>query len=125
MITWNDTQLQIQLTTIKDGMDRVAFQATKDMADTLLVLSRYEVPHDEGTLEKSGHVEAENMSHLVVYNAVYAAYQHEGGDGRRKIKHWNAGRKGKYLEQPLTNNISKWQEIAQRVMANFIRSGNL
>ena len=127
MIRWEDNNLQVLLNKIGGGVDGVAMQAAKDMADTLLILSRYEVPHDEGTLQSSGHTEQEGDGWLVVYNVRYAAFQHEGKrkDGSHIIRHYQKGRKGKYLEDPMKNNTTKWQEIAQRKMTEFLSKGGL
>lgn len=122
MIEWKDDNLQVVYSKIGGGIDGISMQAAKDMADTLLILSRYEVPHDEGTLQSSGHTEPDVDGWLTVYNTVYAAFQHEGRrkDGSHIIRHYQKGRKGKYLEDPLKQNTTKWQEIAKRKMLEFL-----
>lgn len=125
MIIWKDGELQAVFKGIQGGIDKVALDATKDMADALLILSRAEVPHDEGTLQASGHVEIERDGSSVVYNTRYAAYQHEGvrKDGTRIIRKYQRGRKGKYLEDPMRMNLAKWREIARRKMMEFLNTG--
>lgn len=71
------------------------------VADEVLRLSQFEVPHDKGLLQNSGHVEAQrDLSALVGYNKVYAARLHEHPEYR-----FQKGRKGKYLEDPIKNNL--------------------
>lgn len=115
MIEWDDKILMVGLDKADAIIVEASQEALEEMADTLLVLSRYEVPHDEGILSGSGHVGDEDGEVYVAYNTEYAAYQHEGirRDGTHKIRHYQKGRKGKYLEDPLKNNLSKWQEIAR------------
>ncbi len=86
----------------------------QDIATEILRLSQLEVPHDQGTLQNSGAIEdgpEENMV-TVGYNTVYAAYQHEGAraDGSHPIHAWQAGRKGKYLEDPIRNNLGRFKD---------------
>lgn len=127
MIIFDDSQFKVVLAKIDSGIDGVAMQAAKDMADTLLILSRYEVPHDEGMLQASGHTAPDKDGWLTVYNSVYAAFQHEGRrkDGTHIIRHHQKGRKGKYLFDPLTQNTARWNEIAAKKMAQFIASGKI
>jgi hypothetical protein len=127
MITWDDKNFIVLLEKVGGGVDGVAMQAAHDMADTLLILSRAEVPHDEGMLQISGHTEQEKDGWLTVYNSVYAAFQHEGRrkDGSHVIRHYQKGRKGKYLEDPLMRNTAQWNNIAAKKMAAFLAKGGL
>lgn len=96
--------------------------AEKKMAETLLALSRLEVPHDTGQLEASGHVGEIDGATYVGYNKEYAAYMHEGirKDGSHKVTMYQKGRKKKYLEDPLKLNLSKWLEIARNELAGML-----
>lgn len=105
---------------IAAGVNPTALQATRDMADALIVFSTAEVPHHLGGLQKSGHPVVESDGTSVVYDIEYAAYQHEGGDGKRVIKNYQKGRKGKYLEDPLISNINTWRQIATDKMNKFL-----
>jgi len=127
MIHWDDTNFIVLLDKVGGGVDGVAMQAAHDMADTLLILSRYEVPHDEGMLQASSHTAPDKDGWLTVYNSVYAAFQHEGKrkDGSHVIRHYQKGRKGHYLLDPLTNNTARWNEIAQKKMASFLAGGRI
>jgi hypothetical protein len=80
--------------------------ATKDAArrglglggEHILGESSKEVPHEEGTLERSGAVTMHptELEVAVSYDTRYAVRQHED----LTLKH-DAGRKAKYLEDPL------------------------
>lgn len=61
----------------------------------LLGESRQLVPHEEGTLERSGASVVRGLEGAVYYDTVYAARQHE----ELTWKH-DEGRQAKYLEQP-------------------------
>lgn len=75
--------------------------AVTNVADEVLRLSQFEVPHDTGLLQNSGHVEDVGEDEAIVgYNKVYAARLHEHPEYR-----FQGGRKGKYLEDPIKNNI--------------------
>jgi hypothetical protein len=84
------------------AIEKAGLQGINDVASEILRLGTYEVPHDKGILQGSGHVEPESNSTVVVgYNTVYAARLHEHPEYR-----FQKGRKGKYLEDPIKNNLS-------------------
>ncbi|HYD35554.1 MAG TPA: hypothetical protein VD999_05780 [Vitreimonas sp.] len=76
-------------------------EALEVVADEILRLSQREVPHDEGGLQNSGHVEPRSEEVLVGYNKPYAARLHEHPE-----YNFQKGRKGKYLEDPIKNNLN-------------------
>lgn len=76
-------------------------QAVDDAAGNLLSESVKEVPHDIGTLQGTGNageaeLKGDEISAEVGYNTPYAARLHEHPE-----YHFQKGRKGKYLEDPL------------------------
>lgn len=80
------------------GTDRALFSITNEV----LRLSSFEVPHDTGWLQGHGTTErVSSREHLVGYNTPYAARLHEHPE-----YHFKKGRKGKYLEDPIKNNMS-------------------
>lgn len=85
------------------------------MATEVGRLSSHEVPHDTGMLQNSYGIETGINEVVAGYNKEYAAYQHEGirADGTRRISSYQKGRKGKFLEDPIKNNLS--------VLLNFYR----
>lgn len=83
-------------------------------ASQLLVLSRREVPFRDSNLQKSGFSDRDKDGAFVAYTEKYAAYQHEGvrADGTYVVRNYNGGRKKKYLEDPLKQNMDKWRKLA-------------
>jgi hypothetical protein len=61
----------------------------------LLGESRKLVPHEEGTLERTGTAVVEGLSGAVYFDTPYAARQHEELTWRH-----DPGRQAKYLEKP-------------------------
>lgn len=100
--------ITLDLTSFKAGLQKLdnvvkisMWHGILDVANEVLRLSQFEVPHDTGRLQNSGHVEPRYMQHAMVgYNTVYAARLHENPQYR-----FNKGRKGKYLEDPIKNNL--------------------
>ena len=87
-------------------------KAVKQVADEVLRLSQFEVPHDTGLLQNSGHTESEGEGQIVGYNKVYAVRLHENPQ-----YHFQKGRKGKYLEDPIKNNLGVFQKFIQDAVA--------
>ena len=93
----------------------------------LLRLSRMQVPFgitkNRGRLSQSGKVKKFGENWGVSYNTNYALYQHEGmrKDGSRIVRRWNNGRKSKYLEDPLKENMRMWDTVANKVLADELK----
>lgn len=79
--------------------DEVVLQALEEVANEVLRLTQFEVPHDEGTLQNSGTVERITDGVVLGYHTPYAARLHEHPEYR-----FQKGRKGKYIEDPLKRN---------------------
>lgn len=92
-------------------------------AGELLRLSRYVVPFASGRLSQSGFFRREGQYWITGYDTKYAMYQHEGmrRDGSRVVRNWSNGRKSKYLENPLKENISTWNKVAKEVLASELK----
>lgn len=77
--------------------------ALREVAMEILRLSEKEVPHDQGLLQSSGgQIDGPGKNHVIVgYNKTYAARLHENPG-----YHFQKGRKGKYLEDPIKNNTT-------------------
>lgn len=92
---------------VQAGIDRLTAKLPDTIADSnhavaeeVLRLSQFEVPHDEGTLQNSGAVETLPNGDVVLgYHTAYAARLHEHPEYR-----FQKGRKGKYLEDPIRRN---------------------
>lgn len=110
------------LNQLEKRLDDMGKTALMEMADALLVLSRLEVPHDTGRLQSTGNAFWDVDSSAVSYDTDYASYVHEGmrADGTHVIRSYQKGRKKKYLEDPLKNNISKWLDVAQQSLNNAL-----
>lgn len=71
--------------------------AVRDCANFLLDESKKQVPHDTGTLERSGMVDSAGLEATVSYDTPYAVICHE------RSANYQRGRKKKYLEDPLND----------------------
>jgi hypothetical protein len=89
----------------------------------LLRLSRFGVPFDTGRLSQSGFFRKEGQYWITGYDTKYAMYQHEGmrRDGSRIVRNWSNGRKNKFLENPLKENISTWNKVANQVLMQELK----
>jgi hypothetical protein len=84
-------------------------KALSDIAEEVMRLSSFEVPHDTGLLQNSGHVEyVAKDDYIVGYNKVYAARLHEHPEYR-----FQKGRKGKYLEDPIKRNLHIFKKYVE------------
>lgn len=81
-------------------------QGTAKVAEEIMRLSQFEVPHDVGDLQNSGTVVKDKKDYLVGYNRKYAARLHENPQ-----YNFQKGRKGKYLEDPIKRNLSLFLKI--------------
>lgn len=125
-ITIDDKNFQDLMDRLSKSLDDLGKSTLMEMADALLVLSREEVPHDTGNLQKMGSAYWDGDGSAVAYNTEYAAYMHEGfaknsKTGKLMVVHnYQKGRKKKYLEDPLKMNISKWTQIAEAELAKLL-----
>jgi hypothetical protein len=56
------------------AVEKAALQGINDVASEILRLGTFEVPHDKGILQGTGHVEPSSDQQVIVgYNTVYAA----------------------------------------------------
>lgn len=84
-----------------NAIERATLKGVNDVASEILRLGTFEVPHDIGMLQSSGAIEPNDATSVIVgYNKVYAARLHEHPEYR-----FQKGRKGKYLEDPIKNNL--------------------
>lgn len=98
--TVNDSQVSANIQNIQTSLNTGLIDDNLlKIAHELLRLSQMEVPHDEGTLQNSGTVEAIDGEVVVGYHEKYAARLHEHPEYR-----FQKGRKGKYLEDPIKRN---------------------
>ena len=87
-----------------------------NVGEEVLRLSQFEVPHDTGLLQNSGNVQDTDVDVIVGYNKVYAARLHEHPEYR-----FQKGRKGKYLEDPIKNNLNVFRQYFAEGFLEFIK----
>ena len=110
-VIWNE-QLVLQIA------KAAAMSALRDGAEAILTESHTEIPHDSGTMQRSGTV-TEAPSENAVYisfNTPYAVKQHED----LTLRH-SAGRKAKYLEDPFNRNTDRVLRLAQTRVSRALR----
>ncbi len=100
------SRVRQNLSNLRSAVPMGLSKGVSDVAMEVMRLSQHEVPHEEGTLQNSGTVESRGDTAIAGYHTAYAAYQHEGrrADGSHVIRHYQGGRKGKYLEDPIKRN---------------------
>lgn len=102
------TTITVDASDLTKGIERLTREfgtfnkkGLSDVAEEIMRLSQREVPLDKGPLKDSGQVEPEGEGFIVGYNKEYAARLHEHPE-----YHFQGGRKGKYLEDPIKNNTT-------------------
>lgn len=107
-----DVEVDFDITDFLRSIDKLTPAALKAaeqgedlVADELLRLSGHEVPKDEGVLEGTGVADRDKQGAYVGYNKPYAAKLHEHPE-----YNFQKGRKGKYLEDPIKNNLPVFRE---------------
>ena len=99
------------------NIDRAILQSVNDVANEILRISSREVPLDIGDLSKSGDVEPETATSVIVgYNRVYAARLHE--NPQYNFQH---GRKGKYLEDPIKLNLQTFKSYIEDALKHTFK----
>ncbi|WP_205314877.1 minor capsid protein [Nonomuraea lactucae] len=112
-------RLKLNTQQIKARQRAGAVKGLKVAAEHLLQVSRELVPHEEGTLERSGTVSADeaNLRAAVSYDTPYAVRQHE----ELTWKH-DPGRQAKYLEEPLNTEAATMMELVAAQIRRSLRS---
>lgn len=105
------------LAKLETQMQLLQRQAVRSIGEEILRLANFEVPHDTGLLQNSGHLEpkaesADRFEVIIGYNKSYAARLHEHPE-----YHFQKGRKGKYLEDPIKHNLAVFGEFYREIMA--------
>lgn len=100
VMSYDGRQVAANIPRLERALDRGVDKGKLDVMFELMRLSQLEVPHDEGTLQNSGTVETLPNGDIVLgYHTPYAARLHEHPE-----YHFQKGRKGKYIEDPINNN---------------------
>lgn len=110
-VGWNGARVLAEMRAAADrGLDLGA--------EHLLGEARKQVPHEEGTLERSGRVvDAGDLSRAVVFDTPYARRQHEDMTYRHAD-----GRKAKYLEDPMNAERDTIQALIAAEMRRAVGS---
>lgn len=102
VMQYDGKMVTANLPNLEKALDRGVNKGVLDAAFEGMRLSQMEVPHDEGTLQNSGTVETLGNGDVVMgYHTPYAARLHEHPE-----YHFQKGRKGKYISDPLTKNAA-------------------
>lgn len=106
-ISIDSSQVIKAFISLVDRVNKSVPEVAYFIGSEILLASRPEVPFLTGELSDSGEVVQDGNDAIVAYQAPYAAYQHEGrrADGSHVIQNYSNGRKGKYLEDPIANNL--------------------
>ena len=115
-VTIDTKEFDKVLDDLEKKVDKFSKSALQEMGDELLRLSAFEVPHDIGVLQSTGVSKAQGEDWIVAYNTPYAARLHEHPEYR-----FQKGRKGKYLEDPLKHNLSKWLRLYNEELGRMFR----
>ena len=113
-VTIDTSGFEKVLDELAKGVDKLSLSALREMGDELLRLSAKEVPHDTGALQATGTSQQSGQDWEVGYHTPYAARLHEHPEYR-----FQKGRKGKYLEDPLKHNLSRWLNIYAANLAHL------
>jgi len=103
----DDKQVQDNLKKLLKKAQSGIVNVLSGIAGEILRLSSFEVPHDTGLLQNSGGFEPDGENVKVGYNKTYAARLHEHPE-----YHFQKGRKGKYLEDPIKKNMDVFIKFA-------------
>lgn len=118
LVTVEDEKVKFNLKNMAEFADTAPQKRLLDVGLELLRLSQKQVPHDKGTLQNSGDVVNEGGNVLVGYHTPYAHRLHEHPE-----YNFQKGRKGKYLTDPLIENISVFDDfLGRHLESDLIRA---
>lgn len=102
------SDLKLNLGEVDEAQHEAAAKGLKKALEHLLQKSREQVPHEEGTLERSGTVVVDDgeLVGAVSYDTPYAIRQHED----LTLRH-DEGRKAKFLEDPADEERATMLEL--------------
>lgn len=103
---------------IRKAQREAAAKGLQKASEHLLQVAREQVPHEEGTLERSGvaSVDKANLKAAVSFDGPYAVRQHED----LTYKH-DEGRNAKYLEGPMTTERNTMLEMVATELRRSLR----
>lgn len=108
-VNWDTSSFDKGMKALAETMQKAATSALDKIGNEVLRLSTFEVPHDTGALQASANMEVVDENQVDVgYNKVYAARLHEHPE-----YHFQKGRKGHYLIDPILHNLKIFQSFLQ------------
>jgi hypothetical protein len=112
------SELKLDLADLDTRLQAGAVKGLGVALEHLLQVSREQVPHEEGTLERSGttSVDAADLRGALSYDTPYAVIQHEDLTFRH-----DEGRKAKYLEDPFDSEQQTMQELIAAQIRRSLR----
>jgi hypothetical protein len=110
--------LKLNIKAIRAAERAGALKGLEKATEHLLQVSRELVPHEEGTLERSGaaSVDEANLQAAVSYDGPYAVRQHEELTWRH-----DEGRQAKYLEEPMISEQATMRELIAAEIRRSLR----
>ncbi|GII98386.1 hypothetical protein CLV28_0709 [Sediminihabitans luteus] len=93
---------------VQDAVERGLYLA----AEHVLGVARDRVPHEEGTLERSGVTKVDRDQATIAFDTPYAVRQHEEIGWRH-----DDGRQAKYLESAMNENV----DVVRDLVATQVR----
>ena len=102
---------------VKKEFEKTASEGLSDGMEFLLDEMNKIVPHDEGTLEKSGTIKIKGLAGAIGYNTPYAIKMHEHPE-----YNFREGREGKWVEKVIKDERIKKKTldyIANKIKREF------
>ena len=98
-----DIDLDLDIDKVKSEAEKMKENAHRDIAEGMLTEANKTVPHDEGTLERSGTADYNENMAAVGYDTPYAIRLHESAPGEYSFR--GNGRR-KWLEQTINEEMN-------------------
>ena len=95
--------LDLDVDRVKSEAEKMKENAHRDIAEGMLTEANKTVPHDEGTLERSGTADYNENMAAVGYDTPYAIRLHESAPGEYSFR--GNGRR-KWLEQTINEEMN-------------------
>lgn len=103
----------IDFTEVFDAISKGSEQGLRDATEYLLTEANKHVPHDEGTLERTGQASTDGTRGAVSYDTPYAVRQHED----MELNHDGKGQ-AKWLE----NTMGREKATVGQIIAGAVKS---
>lgn len=110
-LSWDIGRVEIALTAKLRQTTEAASRGLALAAEHILTTANKHVPHEEGTLERSGATDVAGLEASIYYDTPYAARQHEELDYQH-----DEGRNAKWLENAMNSEASAAADIIARTI---------